>query len=166
MALANQLLLPRLYSALVRSWRKLRYIRIRPLRFYVYNQHGRVNPCGGSRSASKCVRRRRRRLRAASEGLVECVRRVGAMNVCVCVPVSRRRQLHRPTSTYAPVPWNYVVTGDVTAAQISRTTARHSSDILRSGGDLRIVSRLGTFPSLEHVTGLVGYYTTVGLRLM
>ena len=31
LALANQLPLPRLYSALVRSSRKLRYIRIRPL---------------------------------------------------------------------------------------------------------------------------------------
>ena len=33
LALANQLPLPRLYSALVRSSRKLRYIRIRPLPF-------------------------------------------------------------------------------------------------------------------------------------
>ena len=31
LALANQLPLPRLYSALVRSLRKLRYVRIRPL---------------------------------------------------------------------------------------------------------------------------------------
>ena len=39
LALANQLPLPRLYSALVRSSRKLRYIRIRPIplrtRFYI-----------------------------------------------------------------------------------------------------------------------------------
>ena len=35
LALANQLPLPRLQSALVRSSRKLRYIRIRPLLFYL-----------------------------------------------------------------------------------------------------------------------------------